>query len=112
MGHNGLYVRRKLGPTYCPVGGTTLFSPLPTRLARASARAREALLLGLVHVVFLLCADAQDLLLARLLLEAADHQFVQDVVRLVEVEDDVQLAHLGKHNKTDGRTAASGQRHS
>ena len=51
-------------------------------LTRARARTHETFLFRLVHIVLLLRADAQDFLLARLLLVASDKELVQNVVRL------------------------------
>mmetsp|Transcript_2447 Transcript_2447/g.2838 ORF Transcript_2447/g.2838 Transcript_2447/m.2838 type:complete len:134 (+) Transcript_2447:86-487(+) len=51
-------------------------------------------LLSLLHHRILLCYVVEDCALAGLLQLPRDHNLVEDVVRLVEVEDQVQLANV------------------
>jgi len=60
------------------------------------ARAVRALLLGVVHLLIHAWTYPQHFWFASLLQVATNEQFIQDVVRLVEIKDDVKLAHISE----------------
>ena len=85
---------------FCTVVGPWTRSVLPSArvCVRAAALAARALVFeeGFVHEGVVRANHFEDALLRALHDEAADNHFLQNEIGLVEVEDQVQLAHVAK----------------